>query len=160
MKDSCCICDKPAKSRCTGEKGGAVYHGPLCSAHYERLRRWGDPTYYPPHRSDKGKTNRDPNKRYSDGVDGYVKLFRPDHPNAGKGGYVREHRYVMSEHIGRPLKSSETVHHINGDRSDNRIENLELRDGPHGKGVRVEDKIKQSIEFLKLHGYECIRSCE
>ena len=57
---------------------------------------------------------------------GYVLVWKPEHPNAKIGGYIHEHRLVMSGHLGRPLKSYEFVHHKNGIKDDNRIENLEL----------------------------------
>jgi hypothetical protein len=60
-----------------------------------------------------------------------------------------QHRKIMEEHLGRPLRREETVHHVNGDRSDNRIENLELWSSRHGKGQRVSEKIEFSRTFLQ-----------
>jgi hypothetical protein len=59
-------------------------------------------------------------------ADGYVDIYRPDHPDASKTGYIREHRLVFESGIGRRLLRREIVHHKNGIKSDNRFENLEL----------------------------------
>ena len=55
--------------------------------------------------------------------------------------YVLEHRQVYEQHYGITLTPNQNIHHINGNRLDNRIENLELWDTSQPKGQRVEDKL-------------------
>lgn len=82
---------------------------------------------------------------------GYIFIKRPDHPNANARGYVREHVFVMSESISRPLRSGEIVHHVNGDKSDNRIENLELMERGAHHSHHHKDVIKPaSVRALML----------
>jgi hypothetical protein len=56
-------------------------------------------------------------------------------------GSVLEHRMIMADHLGHSLPSGATVHHRNGDRLNNNIENLELRISHHGQGQKIQDLI-------------------
>lgn len=80
----------------------------------------------------------------------YVLLkLLPDDPfyaMASSQGIIREHRLVMARHLNRPLMTKEVVHHINGVRDDNRIENLQLLDvSTHGR-IHVKDALIQRRE--------------
>jgi hypothetical protein len=74
-----------------------------------------------------------------DAGQGYFKIWvADDDPMAvmrNNHGYVLEHRLVVARKIGRPLRDTETVHHIDGDRTNNAPANLQLRQGKHGKHV-------------------------
>ena len=65
--------------------------------------------------------------------------------------YVKEHRYVYEQHYGIQLLPHQNIHHINGNRLDNRIENLELWDTSQPSGQRVEDKIKYYFELVEKY---------
>ena len=80
-------------------------------------------------------------------VQGYVRVKT-------ENGWVRHHRSVMERHIGRSLESNEQVHHINGDRSDNRIENLELWSRSQPPGQRVLEKLAWAREILDQYESE------
>lgn len=69
----------------------------------------------------------------------------------GRKQSVLEHRWVMEQSLGRPLVPGETVHHVNGIRTDNRLENLELFNSRHGPGQRAIDKVQFAIEILLLY---------
>lgn len=78
-------------------------------------------------------------------VQGYIKVLLPTHPHADCEGYILEHHLIIEKHLDRILLPNEVVHHINGIKDDNRIENLMLLDntgkhtGLHNKKRRKDD---------------------
>lgn len=87
---------------------------------------------------------RDPGQSRWHNRDGYALTRR-------NGKKILEHRAVMAEHLGRPLLRNETVHHKNGIRDENRIENVELWSTSQPPGQRVEDKLAWVKEFIALY---------
>ena len=105
----------------------------LCSSHYNRERSaTGQPRQF-------AKVG---DVRVYD--DGYRKVKT-------ETGWQAEHRIVMERHLGRSLLAGETVHHINGDRLDNRIENLELWVKSQPAGQRVIDKLEWAYAFIEQY---------
>ena len=97
--------------------------------------------HHPMWRGGKIKTNR-----------GYYIIHRPEYLGKKyKNTYVLEHVFIMSEHLGRPLFEGETVHHKNGIRTDNRLENLELWSTNHPPGQRVFDLVEWAKQLLALY---------
>jgi hypothetical protein len=132
---------KGMNNKCSVLNCEGVYEAKgLCKRHYDLRRRRGD-------------EYADPIVGRGSFKNGYKLLFKPGYPGAyPSDGRMMEHRYIMEQFLQRPLTRDETVHHKNGVRDDNRIENLELWSSSHPYGQRIEDLVEWAQGILALYG--------
>ena len=125
------------KCKIDGCQNGLPFIQGCCNLHYQRFLKNGD-VNYKPYKAPKGT--------------GFVNKYGYRIVSDGNGGKIAEHRLVMQKYLGRELLPEENVHHKNGNRSDNRLENLELWNTKQPPGKRIEDLVVYAKEILELYG--------
>lgn len=122
----------------------------LCPMHKRRMRKFGSVGPPGPSRWRNGKWST-PQRESFARDDGYRMIYVPESPASNSRGYVLEHRHLMAKHLGRELFEGENVHHINGVRIDNRLENLELWVSSQPSGQRPSDLVDWAKAILSRY---------
>lgn len=143
--------EREARAAATGDAPQCSFHGcsrlrharGYCRVHLYRAERGMD--LAAPIRPHERRVEMPVGSEYRRDADGYVR------EKAATGRWAMQHRLRMEEYLGRPLLKQESVHHRNGDRQDNALENLELWSASHPSGQRVDDKVAWAVELLKLY---------
>jgi hypothetical protein len=133
--------------------------GLYCPAHRWRLKHYGALDAKTPR-----ELHQENVRRVGSVMNRYRVVYCPGHSeatlvnNQGRpSGWGFEHRVVMANYLGRPLLKNENVHHRNGNRLDNRLENLELWVKPQPPGQRPSDLVRYAHSLLRLYAPVIVR---